>query len=167
VLAPGTASEERNLVSGLGRGERELRLAHPAGTPVQASADTLLLSTDRAQVKRLRSGADEALLRGRLLPLPGGELACGEDVRVALAGFAETIPGSAFRRSGARCTYQQASAAGVRLLELDLAREKFALTILVAGPIPELANPVSFALSLGAASGSERLRMEERPGFWS
>ena len=167
MIAEGATNEETNLVTGeTGRGPlrlaRPLRFAHPAGTPVAARPDTLFLSTNRATIRQHA----EAVLRGRLW-LPG-EIACGQDVGIEFAGFAQTLPAAGFRRRGSRCLYRPAPGEAVRRLSYDLVRNSFRVTIhdaLFTGHGPD--DRVNFTLLIGPAGGHERLRMEQRqPGLW-
>jgi Tol biopolymer transport system component len=172
VIAEGATSEETNLVTAkTGRGRlrlaRPLRFAHPLGTPVAARSDTLFLSTNRATIRP----SANAVLRGRLWPLPGGAIACGQAVRIEFAGFAQrTLPAADFRRRGSRCLYEPEPRWGGRLdvsrFSYDFVRGSFRVTI-VNLPHGLRDNPARFALAIGQAAGKERLRMEEpRPGFW-
>jgi PKD domain len=149
----GRPNAERSYVRALGSLilAEPLRYRHEAGEPVEIEPDPLFLDVSAGLITLLPRAPDLAGFSGVLLPAEGTQLTCGAPVTLSLGGtlFQQTIPGARFRKLGSHCLYARTgSGGGVGLLDLDLTRGTWTLTI-DGVQLDTVANPVTLALSLG------------------
>lgn len=148
---------------------RPTRFAHAAGETVVPRDDTLFVSLDRALITRAARTPDSAVLAGRLRPVAGRTIACGDDVTLTLDGnvVAQRIPGARFtRQAGNRCVFATRTENGIARLELDLGKGTWNAEV-IRRDLEKLTNPVDVGLAVGDDAGSETLAFRQRGNVWT
>ncbi|MFN0153926.1 MAG: PKD domain-containing protein [Gaiella sp.] len=148
---------------------RPIRFAHAAGETVVAVDDTLFVSVDTAVITRFSRLPDLAVLSGRLRPIEGRTIACGDDVTLSLGRtvVAQRVPGTRFvRQAGNRCVFVAKTTNEIGRLELDLGKGTWNAQV-IRPALERLTNPLEVGLKIGDDEGSETLRMTHSGSIWS
>jgi PKD repeat protein len=148
---------------------RPTRFAHAAGEPIVALDDTLFVSVDKAVITRSSKLPDVALLEGKLRPIAGGSVGCGDAVTLSMDGstVAQRITGSRFNReSGGRCVFTAKTDNGIGRLEFNVGKGTWNAQV-VRKDLEKLTNPVEVGLAIGDDSGTETLRFRQAGAVWT